>query len=186
MKRISELADADYNLTQKCIEHLLYYNCLIMVDIFQFSSIYAVTAEITSLVNDPLLQEECINYISIHPTHPGLTTTTKLSFPAIFELYASLRQGYPLKQWCKDNKDLLHGIDIRRFVSFGVIKGVLYRVHKYPVSNDPSQLDKKLPMAKFLDGNHHFDDICTDLQISEKAATERLAKGYGDIQFIER
>lgn len=54
------------------------------------------------------------------------------------------------------------------------------------MSNDPSQLDKKLPMAKFLDGNHHFDDICTELQISEKEAAERLAKGYGDIQIIDR
>ncbi|KAF8458011.1 nitrogen permease regulator 2 [Terfezia claveryi] len=187
VKRISELADADYNLTQKCIEHLLYYNCLIMVDIFQFSSIYAVTAEITSLVNDPSLQEECINYISIHPTHPNIKAPSqKLSFPGIFELYASLRQGYTLKQWCMDNKDLLHGIDVRRFISFGVIKGILYRVHRYPVSDDPSHLDKKLPMAKFLDGNHHFDDICTELQISEKEAAERLAKGYGDIQIIDR
>ncbi|KAI5811452.1 nitrogen permease regulator 2 [Peziza echinospora] len=231
VRRISELADADYKLTQKCIEHLLYYNCLIMVDIFQFSAIYAVTAEITSLVSDRELQEECMEYIStrgrkgdskgkgkqqqqqqqqigekygytqqkkdsspLQPPQPPSSSSSStssssrppLTFPTVFELYTSLSQGLTLKQWCIDNKDLLHDIDVRRFISFGIIKGVLYRVHKYPVSNDPSHLDRKLPMAKFLDGNHHFDDICTELQVSEREVSERLAKGYGDVQIVHR
>lgn len=173
-----------------------------MTDIFQFSSIYAVTAEITSLVNDSSLQEECINYVSLPDHHEAVEANVEAStgsangqssrrpkhpaFTTVFELYASLRQGLTLKHWYMDNKDLLEGIDVRRFISFGVIKGILYRVHKYPVPNDPGQLDRKLPMAKYLDGSHHFDDICTDLQIPEKEAATRLAQGYGDIQIVHR
>ena len=33
----------------------------------------------------------------------------------------------------------------RRFISFGVIKGFLYRVHKYPVLPEPHHQRSKLP-----------------------------------------
>ena len=49
----------------------------------------------------------------------------------IAELYASLRQGQSVKQWYVRNSDKLANIDIRRFITFGIIKGFLYRVHKY-------------------------------------------------------
>ncbi|KAJ5697321.1 Nitrogen permease regulator 2 [Penicillium malachiteum] len=49
----------------------------------------------------------------------------------IVELYASLKQGQSVKQWYAQHSRELANIDIRRFITFGVIKGFLYRVHKY-------------------------------------------------------
>ncbi|KAJ6000527.1 Nitrogen permease regulator [Penicillium waksmanii] len=49
----------------------------------------------------------------------------------IVELYASLKQGQSVKQWYSTHSRELANIDIRRFITFGVIKGFLYRVHKY-------------------------------------------------------
>lgn len=49
----------------------------------------------------------------------------------IVELYASLRQGQSVKQWYMKHSSQLANIDIRRFITFGIIKGFLYRVHKY-------------------------------------------------------
>ncbi|KAJ5586820.1 Nitrogen permease regulator [Penicillium hispanicum] len=49
----------------------------------------------------------------------------------IVELYASLKQGQSVKQWYSQHSRELANIDIRRFITFGVIKGFLYRVHKY-------------------------------------------------------
>jgi hypothetical protein len=49
-------------------------------------------------------------------------------------LYTSLRQGLPLRQWVLDNLALLRGIDVRRLVTFGIIKGFLYRIHKYAIT----------------------------------------------------
>jgi nitrogen permease regulator 2-like protein len=65
------------------------------------------------------------------------------SFAALFELYTSLRHGKPLRQWITENKHALGGIDIRRFISFGVIKGFLYRVHRYPILGDFTNGDRK-------------------------------------------
>lgn len=50
---------------------------------------------------------------------------------AIVELYANLKQGQSVKQWYAQHSDRLAYIDIRRFITFGIIKGFLYRVHKY-------------------------------------------------------
>ncbi|RMJ22718.1 nitrogen permease regulator, partial [Aspergillus sp. HF37] len=49
----------------------------------------------------------------------------------IVELYASLKQGQSVKQWYVQHSHELANIDIRRFITFGIIKGFLYRVHKY-------------------------------------------------------
>lgn len=49
----------------------------------------------------------------------------------IVELYAALKQGQSVKQWYSQHSRELANIDIRRFITFGVIKGFLYRVHKY-------------------------------------------------------
>lgn len=60
----------------------------------------------------------------------------KLPLPSIsllFTLYSSLNQYITLKQWVIENsKDLIH-IDVRKFIIFGVIKGIIYRVRSYPL-----------------------------------------------------
>ena len=45
------------------------------------------------------------------------------------------------------------------------------------------EIDKAL--EKFLDGTHPFDEICTELMISEKELGQRL-KARGDVQIICR
>lgn len=163
VKRISELADADYTLTKKCMEHLLYYDCLIMVDLFQFGAIYACTAEISSLVADTAAQEECAAYVSSSgPSGP------RVPFPQLLQLYTGLTQGLTLKKWCIENSARLAGIDVRRFISFGVVKGFLYRSHKYPVSVDAGGKRGGREMARWLDGGHCMDEICTEMAMSEK------------------
>lgn len=45
------------------------------------------------------------------------------------------------------------------------------------------EIEKEL--EKFLDGTHCFDEICTELMISEKELGQRL-KAKGDVQIICR
>ncbi|KAH0533606.1 hypothetical protein FGG08_007641, partial [Glutinoglossum americanum] len=256
--RIASLAHADPHLVNQALSHLLYYNCLLITDIFQFSAIYAVTAEISLLVTDKDMQQECASYIAcsspalLSSTSPALLSSTSpndppqpphSSIPAtrIISLYASLRQGLALKQWCLDHAAFLDGIDVRRFISFGVVKGFLYRVHKYAVKttdasstspgvdvgagaaaggksgvakppatpggaavgagagagagtgvgagageDDTRRAAERLPlMAKYLDGTHCLDEICTDLGWSEKDVLKKLSS-YGDVQIIHK
>lgn len=184
----------------------------------------------------------------------------------IVELYTGLRQGTSVKQWYSQNSRALANIDIRRFITFGVIKGFLYRVHKYAVTtglpapaprgsslapgalytstgpssrattgnNTPygtSSVDEA-PIAtatregsreragsfhsasrsagggasvpsgleedgegediddhvleKYLDGQHCFDQICTELEVSEREFTARLKQFPREVLIVHR
>ncbi|KAG0373781.1 Nitrogen permease regulator 2 [Mortierella sp. AD032] len=135
VKRIAEYADVETGLARMCMEHLLYYGCIIMVDLFQFKNIYAVKMEMMRLTEDVALQYECVAYVTLPDMHAP-------SFAKIFSLYCSLQYGVVLQDWIEQNQIADYNIDVRRFISFGVIKGFLYRVHKYPILDyyDPAAL----------------------------------------------
>lgn len=183
----------------------------------------------------------------------------------IVELYAGLKQGQSVKQWYSHHSRELANIDIRRFITFGVIKGFLYRVHKYACATGqpapaprtssivpahastgpssrattgnntpyaPSSVGEDTPLSaaarrdtsgeraaslqsgsrsgigagsvpsglfdededeiddrtlsKYLDGTHCFDQICTELEISERELTARLKRYPGEVLIIHR
>ncbi|KAJ5142700.1 Nitrogen permease regulator 2 [Penicillium bovifimosum] len=204
------------------------------------------------------------------PTDPIITDATAptaLYKPAIVdgvalvELYASLKQGQSVKQWYAAHSRALANIDIRRFITFGVIKGFLYRVHKYAFatgqpastprsssfaptgrssrattgSNTPYAVssvgeetsavsrressreragssvsggrggiglgngigapsafweeDEEVGdevLAKYLDGTHCFDQICTELEMSERELTARLKRYPWEVLILHR
>jgi hypothetical protein len=182
----------------------------------------------------------------------------------IVELYASLKQGQSVKQWYSQHSRELANIDIRRFITFGVIKGFLYRVHKYacatgqpapaprsssilpardltgphsrtttgtntpyttssvgeeaPIPSvarretsrerapsfqsgsrsgirgsvpsgffeeDEDEIDDRT-LSKYLDGTHCLDQICTELEISERELTARLKRYPGEVLIVHR
>lgn len=126
VKRIAQLADADLGLTRACLEHLVYYGCIIVVDIFQYFNMYTVRPAIAKMADDEALGRECATYV----TRSGYSPP---SYPEILRLYSLLRAGTTLHDWVEDNDIDAKGIDVRRFVSFGVIQGFLRRIHRYPI-----------------------------------------------------
>ncbi|CRG90328.1 Nitrogen permease regulator 2 homolog [Talaromyces islandicus] len=328
---ISILADVEISLAYKAIRHLLYYGCVVLLDIFSFSAIYAPTAQFSSTIAcDEGMQQECACYINtrfaptqskLAPVPPGTSSSradlssshgrlfafdTEDIWPlvgdpdtqsnigedtepvrrkcldgvGIVELYASLKQGQSVKQWYAANARQLVNVDVRRFITFGIIKGFLYRVHKYaygprpeafktlhpktpaaslkgglapstlsesadngPLSNEnsfdslgPSENDQSAVstsfrsannssgivnnynntnnntstpirsestaatsydeeeeseaidklLEKYLDGQHCFDEICTELKISERDLSARLKKIPWPVYIIHR
>jgi nitrogen permease regulator 2-like protein len=157
VKHIANLADADLGLTKQCIKHLIYYGCVLLLDVFSFNAIYAPTAEFaTTIAVDEDMQRECARYVNtafaptttadklnnavVQPDAPltgddiwPLTSSGKIvDGVGIVELFAALKQGQSVREWYAENSDMLASIDLRRFITFGVIKGFVYRVHKYP------------------------------------------------------
>lgn len=65
ISNIAKLSDSDENLVIECIRHLIYYKCVIMTDIFQFSNIYAPTNLITTFLSDPKLSYDCQSYVTL-------------------------------------------------------------------------------------------------------------------------
>ncbi|KAI9040427.1 nitrogen permease regulating protein NPR2 [Aspergillus affinis] len=195
------------------------------------------------------------------PPEDSSSTNTIVDGVSIVELYATLKQGQSVKHWYIQHSRHLAHIDIRRFITFGVIKGFLYRVHKYAIAtgqpappsksshlhhqhlhnyptsgpssrgpgtgtnspyasslgddpapiaagggdqstsvhsgsrpgtvvvvddeDDEDYIDDKT-LSKYLDGMHCFDQICTELEMSERELTARLKRYPGEVLIIHR
>jgi hypothetical protein len=97
-----------------------------MIDIFQYANMYTLKPSITRLAADESIISECGTYITRSGSIPP-------SWPTLLRLYSKLLPGTTVHQWIEANDVLNLGIDPRRFVSFGIIKGFLRRVHRWPV-----------------------------------------------------
>ncbi|CDH51394.1 nitrogen permease regulator 2 [Lichtheimia corymbifera JMRC:FSU:9682] len=191
VRGVADRANVKAQWARQAIQHLLYYGCIIMTDIFQFSNVYAVKQEITRMLDENNgLAQECLQYIT-------LPNATPPPWPRVFALYCGLQYGLSVRDWIAEHQVATLPIDVRRFISFGVIKGLIYRVHKYPIltpldSSNDTQLG--LPskdqyatiinantgshihpdIIPYLDGLHHYDEICTALRCSPQELDEQL------------
>ncbi|CAO3589295.1 unnamed protein product [Absidia cylindrospora] len=107
VKKISELTNVKPEWTRQCMEHLMYYGCIVMTDIFQFSNVYAIQPELTRLLDEKSgLGRECLEYITL----PG-STVPLLS--RVFALYSGLQYGITVKDWMEEHQLTAIPIDIR-------------------------------------------------------------------------
>jgi hypothetical protein len=87
---------------------------------------YTLKPSITRLAAEETIIGECGTYV----TRRGYVAP---SWPSLLRLYTKLVPGMTVHEWVEKNDILALGIDPRRFVSFGIIKGFLRRVHRWPV-----------------------------------------------------
>ncbi|KAL7416866.1 nitrogen permease regulator 2-domain-containing protein [Mrakia frigida] len=127
IKKIAECADATSTFTRICIEHLLYYQGAMLLDIFQYANMYTVMPALQYLSEASHVMDECAPYSMRDSRLPYP------SWPTLLRLYTHLRPGLTVSEWMRRYDVVSLGIDVRRFVSFGVIKGFLRRVHRWPV-----------------------------------------------------
>ncbi|KAI0683834.1 nitrogen permease regulator 2-domain-containing protein [Cytidiella melzeri] len=135
--RIARLADCDIGLTRQAIAHLLYYQVIMMIDIFQYSNMYTLRKSISWLADEPHVREECGPYVR----KPGKVIP---DWPNLLHLYSRFKPGVTIFQWMEECEVHEVGIDVRRFASFGVVKGFLRRVHRWPILiEDPKNLQEQ-------------------------------------------
>lgn len=216
--KIAKLSVSDPDLVIECIKHLIYYNCVLLADIFQFSNIYAPTSSLRTFLTDSILSNDCQSYVvcdehstltrlplkrvnhselesadnaladshrsrrtsasrgtsmssngdSASPSNIGMSALnsegsiyragkhSQSSFSSnnsnpsklltrylptkscLFDLYRSLSQGVSVKEWYSAHFGTIRAnrIDVRRFITFGVIKGLIYRCYSYPVTKN--------------------------------------------------
>ncbi|KAF8860091.1 nitrogen permease regulator 2 [Acephala macrosclerotiorum] len=196
VRRIAHQADVDLNLTKIALQHLLYYDSVIMLDLFLFGNIYAPTPDLNDFLEDREgMQDECANYVYINGP--------RLSNFFLCRLFASLCTSRTVKEWLKLHIDqgfpVLNYIDVRRFIQFGIIKGLIYRVHKYAVSaqclaglangerREWREWRTGEGMGRFADGCHCFDQICVERNIGDAKIMDQLRKfPKGDVDIIYR
>ncbi|OAA62112.1 Nitrogen permease regulator 2 [Cordyceps fumosorosea ARSEF 2679] len=182
VRRIAHEASVSLELAKTALRHLLYYDTVLLLDIFFFSSCYAPRPGIHDFVeNLDGIVDECAGYVSHGPARVGNFMLVKLML--------SFGPGKSVKEWLMAHQDagfdVLRYVDVRRLVQFGVIKGCLYRVHKYVVSKQyiaalatgqarPVDGPAADPIQKYTDGCHHFDQIITECNLTNDEVIDKL------------
>ena len=134
---IAKRVDANIELACQAMSHLFKQGYVLLTDVFQFSSVYVPTPQIRSLLFDDKMRDDCAKLVRVG--------NTRLDPDLVVQLYTSMTYGQTLKNWCIDNWDSLTGIDVRRFITVGVLRGLLHRVHKYPLSTQHGNATKERP-----------------------------------------
>ena len=157
VQRIADLADVELKLVKKAICELLYHGRAILLDIFHFQAIYALTAGFALFVKDETMQTECSDYVAIDPAKNILTaprtptagsqTLLRPAKPALVGLYRNLNPGVSLYDFCVDHEAQLSTIDIRRFITFGIIKGFLRRIHRHALAVESPTTQPRLSIS---------------------------------------
>lgn len=180
VRHIAHAASVSLDLAQDALRHLLYYDTILLLDIFFFASCYAPRPGIHDFVrNVDGMVDECAGYVS--------HGRGRVSNFHLINLMMSFAPGRSVKEWILVNQetgfDIMGLVDVRRFVQFGVIKGCLYRVHKYVVSKQylaalasgqSRPVEGGDPLQKYTDGCHHFDQIITEQNMTNDEIIERL------------
>ncbi|TQV96282.1 hypothetical protein V2A60_003297 [Cordyceps javanica] len=182
VRRIAHEASVSLELAKTALRHLLYYDTILLLDIFFFGSCYAPRPGIHDFVeNVDGMVDECAGYVS----HGA----ARVSNFMLVKLMMSFGPGKSVKEWLMSHQDagfdVINYVDIRRFVQFGVIKGCLYRVHKYVVSKQyiaalatgqtrPVNDAAADPLQKYTDGCHHFDQIITERNLTNDEVIDKL------------
>ncbi|KAG6040606.1 hypothetical protein E4U41_007720 [Claviceps citrina] len=180
VRRIAHLAAVSLDLAKIAFRHLLYYDTIILMDLFFFSSCYAPRPAVHDFIrNLGGIVDECAGYVS--------HGCARVSNYHLIKLMASFAPGRSVREWIMTTQeggfDVLSYVDVRRFVQFGVIKGCLYRVHKYVLSKQylaalatgqSSPLPGGDSLQRYADGNHHFDQIITEHNLTDDEIMEQL------------
>ncbi|CCF34021.1 hypothetical protein CH063_06098 [Colletotrichum higginsianum] len=181
VRRIAWLADVSLDLATLALRHLLYYDTVLLLDMFFFGSCYAPRPGIHDFVADrDGIVDECAAYVCIHARQ-------RVSSFMLIKLMTSFCVGKSVMEWLRAHQeagfDVLRYVDVRRLVQFGVIKGCLYRVHKYVVSKQylaalaTGQARPKAggdPLQQYTDGCHPFDQIITEKNLTDGEIMEKL------------
>ncbi|XP_030828296.1 GATOR complex protein NPRL2 [Strongylocentrotus purpuratus] len=175
VQRIAVEADVDLNLVKICLQNLLYYGVITIVPIFQYSNVYMVQPSINTLMENTQLQRECIEYVTL----PGHNPPTLRS---VMLLYSSLCPGMTVRDLCMRHNPRALNICERHLIQFGVVKGLIRRLHKYPVKLQTAdgqhngQHNAGRNLDRWMQGKLNFDEICCGTGMSHKDLDEQVEK----------
>ncbi|EDO27172.1 predicted protein [Nematostella vectensis] len=100
---------------------------------------------------------------------PGCVLPT---FHDIFQLYSGLTPGVTVRDLCYRYHPYKLRIDERRLIQFGMMKGFIRRLHKFPVFLGTRRTEtgqrpfSRASRSRWLNGKHSFDEICCKTGLS--------------------
>lgn len=162
--RIATEADVEVSLVKACIQNLIYYGIVKLIPIFQYSNSYLPTQRLVELYEDEELQQECARYVARLPNLSGNLP----SYKSIFKMYCSMNYGITIRDLCLQFNPSSLNIDEKRLIRFGLMKGLIRRIQRYPILIEGSEtydsVSNSSPIScinrSLFDGDHNYDQIC--------------------------
>jgi hypothetical protein len=206
-RAIAELAGADLSLVRCALRQLLHFGLIALVDVFQFGNVYAATHRLQGLLHSAPLRRALVRFVATAPGEgaveeaeaeavAGKSTVAGRAEPAslpdfefVFRLLAAFGTGARVG-------DIAAGaargrVHARRLCVFGVLHGLLRRVHRYvlvrrgaAVAPSASAL-LPAPLLRALDGTIHMDELCCAVGAGAREVEEELER-IGGFDFVDR
>jgi len=197
ISKISMITNIELNLALKCVENLMYYDIVKLVPIFQYSNVYVADDQgLNQLYLSAILKQKCAEYVCLDPALPVVLDDLFYLY-SIFDGLKSVADvvHYHImphsdinKQSSANSKEVtlkFPNIDLRRFVHFGVMHGILNRKHLYPVFDKRKKVKRTesasfftssvaVSIRKFCSGHNSVDLLCSKFRIPYKAMKARL------------
>jgi hypothetical protein len=143
--RIAAEADVETNLVKAAIQNLLYHRVVEIVPIFMYGNVYCVTPRLNELREDNVLRNEFMQIIQREPPPPSALEEAAVpaaqavprpvvTFRDVFAMVCEFNNHTTVTDICNrfQPRDQLN-VDECKLVQFLVLKGILRRVHKFPV-----------------------------------------------------
>lgn len=89
-----------------------------------------------------------------------------------------MKPGVTVKDICVRFNPAANGIDEKKLIRFGVLKGIIRRLQKYPVmlNTDAAGIAAQRGVYQYFDGNHSYDDICVSMSKNQLELEEKVDK----------
>ena len=192
-RAIAELAGADLSLVRCALRQLLHFGLIALVDVFQFSNVYAATHRLQGLLHSAPLRRALVRFVA---TAPGEGAVEERAEPAplpdfdfVFRLLAAFGTGARVG-------DIAAGaargrVHARRLCVFGVLHGLLRRVHRYVLVRRGANVVPgasallPAPLLRALDGTIHMDELCCAVGAGAREVEEELER-IGGFDFVDR
>ena len=142
-----------------------------MTTIFQYSNVYTVTPLLSALRRDRQFQGDLL--ANICRKEGDLP-----SFRDVYTFISSFTYGTTVKDLCQRMSPSKLGFDETRLVQFCVLRGLLRRVHKYPVwTEEEGGADSRL--TSWMTGDHDTDEICVATGVPSAVLDKKLEEWSG-------
>uniref|UniRef100_A0A0N4UQM6 Nitrogen permease regulator 2 n=1 Tax=Dracunculus medinensis TaxID=318479 RepID=A0A0N4UQM6_DRAME len=155
IKDISLLVQIDVDLVARCVRHLHFYGFLALLPLFMYSNSYVATEKLHDFYLNTDIHESCLDFVGIRRGIKSFPVT-RPTFTDVFRLYASLKIGFTMKEWCERFMPRRYNVHERRLIQFGLFHGFIRKLSVYPVA---LKKDDRLKYAKYCDGSFSTEDI---------------------------
>ncbi|KAG8197173.1 hypothetical protein JTE90_011331 [Oedothorax gibbosus] len=167
--KIAAEAGVEIRLVKAFIQNMVYYGVATLIPIFMYSNVYTPTSKLNDLVENNRLQEDCTKYVARQGCH-------KPSFRSIFMLYCQLTPQTNVKTLCMRRNPRGDGIDERKLIQFGLMKGIIRQLQKYPIQISCDTNLKYKSLVKYFNGKYSFEEICCKTGLSYQELDEKVEK----------